>query len=78
MPSDTSISLIGLLGLFGALFKINTSYGTRLSGESWRITNESLVLSRFTHQPLGKFVNHAKKLQVTSGIYHGAPRESVA
>ena len=39
------------------------------------ISQESLVYSRFTHESLGECV--IEKTQVTSGILHGIPRESV-
>ena len=31
----------------------------------------------FTHEPVGECV-YMKKIQVTSGMFHGIPRESIA
>ena len=53
----------------------HTSYATLASGILWN-TLKSLVFSRYTHEPLWSV--YTKKVQVTSGVFHDIPRESVA
>ena len=55
---------------------VHTSHATLSSHILWNI-HKSLVFSRYTYKPLGKCVYQVKKIQVSSGIFHGIPQESV-